>query len=100
VPDGKGLKKPAEPGKKAPQFNPTPERTRKMAKERTFSRGPDGSLYVLSKNNPPQKLTAQEQQAVTDILKDAQKDVTDKVKASLTSVGFGVNVNVADFPDL
>ena len=71
-----------------------------MAKERTFSRGPDGALYVLSKNKPPQKLTDQEQKDVTDVLKAAQADVSDKIKNKLTSVGFGVNVNVADFPEL
>ncbi len=73
-----------------------------MAKDKTFARGPDGELYVLSKNNiATQKLTAQEKKAVTDILKAAQTKVETDVQAALqTSVGSGVNLNVADFPEL
>ena len=64
------------------------------ASDKVFVRGPDGSVYILSKNKPPYKLKAEEVRAVGRILSDAQKQVAAQLKAQLPAFGSAVNTNI------
>ncbi len=68
------------------------------ASEKVFVRGPDGALYILSKNKPPYKLKAEESRTVGRILSEAQKHVTGQLKSQLPGFGSAVNINVPAFP--
>jgi hypothetical protein len=68
------------------------------ASEKVFVRGPDGALYILSKNKPPYKLRAEESRIVGRILSDAQEQVTGQLKSQLPGFGSAVNIHVPAFP--
>ena len=78
-----------------------------MAKKRStatgdklFVRGPDGSLYILSKTKPPYKLTSEEARSVGRILNKAQQQIEESLKAHHPAFGSMVNINVPSFPRL
>jgi hypothetical protein len=62
--------------------------------EKVFVRGPDGALYILSKDKPPYKLDAEEMKTVGQILKDAKNLVEKRLKIEAPSFGSMVNLNV------
>ena len=72
--------------------------TRSMtASDKVFVRGPDGAVYILSKDKPPYKLNDEEVETVGRILDDAEKQVGEQLKAQLPGFGSMVNVHVHPF---
>jgi hypothetical protein len=65
---------------------------------KVFVRGPDGSLYILTKDKPPYKLNAAEKKITERILNDAQDLVEKSLKAEASQFGSMVNVHVPSFP--
>ena len=66
--------------------------------DKLFVRGPDGSLYILSKSKDPYKLNEKEAATVGRILRDAQKQVGEQLKNQLPVFGSMVNINIPPFP--
>lgn len=62
--------------------------------ENTIVRGADGSLYLLSKDKMPVKLSEKDTEALTRILKSAEEQLTQKIKEEIPVMGGGVNLLV------
>ena len=55
-------------------------------KKNRIVRGADGALYLLGGGQAPRKLTPDETQKLTNILHDAEKEVSDRVKTQIPSM--------------
>jgi hypothetical protein len=57
-------------------------------KRKTLVRGPDGALYVLTKTDPPVKLTEIEAHKVNKIVEDAEKKLARIIDTDLSRFDF------------
>jgi hypothetical protein len=57
--------------------------------ERILVRGPDGKLYAVGKTGAPQQLTAPEEQAVAEIINQAEERFTQDLNARVPGYDFG-----------
>jgi len=55
---------------------------------RTIVRGADGALYLIDRKKPPVKLTTAQSEAVTNIIKQAETQLS---SAAMPIIGSGVN---------
>ena len=60
--------------------------------DKIFVRGADGSLYVLTKDEVPHKLTLKEAESVERIFKDIQKQLEKCLHDEVPSLGSMVDV--------
>ncbi len=60
--------------------------------DKVFIRGADGALYILTKDQPPYKLKAQEAHKVEEILNDAGRLVEERLKNECSQFGSMVNI--------
>lgn len=68
--------------------NPQPTDNKDLA------RGPDGALYIVSKDKAaePLKLSEKDTQTVNQILNDLQKELAKRMMDEVSIVGSGVNI--------
>jgi hypothetical protein len=55
-------------------------------------RGPDGHLYLLSKDKPPQKLSPDDDQEVTKIVEDHEDNLAKDIENKIPALGHGVHI--------
>jgi hypothetical protein len=60
-----------------------------LTNERILVRGPDGKLYALSKTGAPSPLTAEEEQAVAEVIDQASDWFTQHLKDAVPRFDFG-----------
>lgn len=73
-----------------------------MAKTKnTIVRGADGALYHLTKTGPPVKLTKQQSQEITQVIKDTERKLQKLVHQELVRFELGCNQNIQiEIPDV
>ena len=69
------------------------------AKTKTLARAADGTLYLLSENEAPQQLDAQQTGKVKQILKDTEKELSSAIETAIPALGSGVHLAITEvFP--
>ncbi len=68
-----------------------PER-REPAK--TLVRGPDGVLYLLSKDGEPKKLSPEQSEQVVKIIEDNEIKLASDIEKAIPAMGHGVHVGI------
>lgn len=68
------------------------KRSKTASQEKVFVRGADGSLYVVSKNKAPIKLSKKDAEALTRILEEAGERLSECLKDEIPALGSGVNI--------
>jgi len=54
--------------------------------EKTLVRGADGTLYVLTKNNPPMRLTEEESETVSQIIDEVEEDLARRINEAIPRI--------------
>ena len=68
--------------------------------ENILVRGPDGKLYAVSKTGVPEQLTAQEEEAVAQILDQAGQSLAEQLNAAVPRFNFGRTQMMRTIPEL
>ena len=63
-------------------------------------RGPDGKLYAVSKTGAPEQLTAQEEQAVAQIIDQAEGRLAEELNDAVPRFDFGRTQMIRVIPEL
>jgi hypothetical protein len=53
---------------------------------KTLVRGADGALYIVSKHNPPERLTEEETEQVANLVDEAEEDLSRKINQLLPRI--------------
>jgi hypothetical protein len=69
-----------------------------MPNEKKLMRGPDGKLYAVGNTGAPEPLTEQEEQAVAQIINQAEERFTKDLNAAVSRITFGRSMT--DPPEL
>jgi hypothetical protein len=72
------------------------EKPESGGQENTIVRGADGSLYLLSKDKLPIKLSEKDTEKLNQILKYAGEQLSQKIKEEIPVMGGGVNLLVPE----
>lgn len=53
---------------------------------KTLVRGADGTLYMVSKDNPPERLTGEEAEQIAQLIDEAEEDLSRKINQLLPRI--------------
>ena len=63
-----------------------------MPKDKTLVRAADGSLFAVSKDGTPVKLSQQDAQKIRQLIKTAEDELSAKLQQEVPATGGGVNL--------